>query len=305
MPSTIFSKPLNKQVAQNTADIAALSTSMGNANGAMAIVATGDTAPKAIPAGQFVLWRGGLHTANSAIASGETLSSSNLTAVPDGGLNAVKSAIPAVVDNLTSDSTNSALSAAQGKALNGKMETYNLGTNTLANIQSAMVSYVNSSMSDFSVKNVRFTPSAATGIFKVLDYIGTIHRIYATRFTVEARNKENDLILGEYDNGTWSWQSLNWQNVTLTAAQGSFTNVECKKNNKFVCASIEFKGPITAYQNFVTGFPSIGMIYYGEALNSDKSVRRTFYIQGGGVFLRTDLAESEGSIRATIVAPLL
>ena len=91
MPSTIFSKPLNKQVAQNTADIAALSTSMGNANGAIAIVATGNTAPKAIPAGQFVLWSGGLYTANSAIASGETLSSSNLTAVPDGGLNALNS----------------------------------------------------------------------------------------------------------------------------------------------------------------------------------------------------------------------
>lgn len=118
MPSTIFSKPLNKQVAQNAADIAALNASMGNANGAIAIVATGNTAPKAIPAGQFVLWSGGLYTANSAIASGETLSSSNLTAVPDGGLNAVKSAIPAVVNNLTSDSTTSALSAAQGKALN-------------------------------------------------------------------------------------------------------------------------------------------------------------------------------------------
>lgn len=93
MPSTIFSKPLNKLVAQNTADIAALSASMGDANGAIAIVATGNTAPKAIPAGQFVLWSGGLYTANSAIASGETLSSSNLTAVPDGGLNALNSKI--------------------------------------------------------------------------------------------------------------------------------------------------------------------------------------------------------------------
>lgn len=56
-------------------------------NGAMAIVATGNTAPKAISAGQFVLWGGNLYTANSAIASGATLSTSNLTAVPNGGLN--------------------------------------------------------------------------------------------------------------------------------------------------------------------------------------------------------------------------
>lgn len=135
-----------------------------------------------------------------------------------------------LVNNLTSDATNKALTAAQGKALkaitdslNSKIETYNLGTNTLANIQSAMVSYVSSSMSDSSVRNVRFTPSAAAGIFKVYDHIGTIHRIYATRFTVEARNKENDLILGEYENGTWSWQSLNSKFKTIES--GSFNDI--------------------------------------------------------------------------------
>lgn len=51
------------------------------------IVATGTTAPQAITAGQYVIWQGSLYTAKSNIASGATLSTSNLTAVSGGGLN--------------------------------------------------------------------------------------------------------------------------------------------------------------------------------------------------------------------------
>ena len=53
----------------------------------VAIVQTTDTATRAISSGQFVLWKGSLYTASSAIASGATLSLSNLTAVSDGVAN--------------------------------------------------------------------------------------------------------------------------------------------------------------------------------------------------------------------------
>ena len=59
----------------------------------VAIVQTTNTATRAISSGQFVLWKGSLYTASSAIASGATLSSSNLTAVSGGvanGLNSIK-----------------------------------------------------------------------------------------------------------------------------------------------------------------------------------------------------------------------
>jgi hypothetical protein len=64
----------------------------------IAIVANGNT-HAAIAAGQFVYVRGhatlseGLYTASTNIASGATLSTSNLTAVPGGGLNALNNAI--------------------------------------------------------------------------------------------------------------------------------------------------------------------------------------------------------------------
>lgn len=94
----------------------------------IAIVCNGNTAPKAIAAGQYLfiknhstLATGGYH-ATDAIASGDTLSSSNVTSDPDGIANAINGNIPAVVNNLTSDSTTDALSAAQGKALNDNIE---------------------------------------------------------------------------------------------------------------------------------------------------------------------------------------
>lgn len=93
----------------------------------IAIVCNGNTAPKAIAAGQYLfiknhstLATGGYH-ATAAIASGDTLSSSNVTSDPDGIANAINGNIPAVVNNLTSDSTTDALSAAQGKALNSNI----------------------------------------------------------------------------------------------------------------------------------------------------------------------------------------
>ena len=59
----------------------------------VSIVATDDTAPKAITAGEFVQWQGAVYTARENISSGATLSTSNLQAVPDGGLNALNDKI--------------------------------------------------------------------------------------------------------------------------------------------------------------------------------------------------------------------
>lgn len=54
------------------------------------IVENTNTATHNISAGQYVIWNGSLYTASSAISSGATLSTANLTAVSGGGLNALK-----------------------------------------------------------------------------------------------------------------------------------------------------------------------------------------------------------------------
>lgn len=59
----------------------------------MGIVEDSNTATHAISAGQYVIWEGKLYTANSAIAVGTTLSTSNLTERANGGLNHLSSDI--------------------------------------------------------------------------------------------------------------------------------------------------------------------------------------------------------------------
>ncbi len=91
---------LTKPTYSESADIGVINTNMdtidsavSGLDGALAIVATGTTAPQAISSGQFVLWRNALYKATTAIASGATLSTSNLTAVSGGGLNALNSSL--------------------------------------------------------------------------------------------------------------------------------------------------------------------------------------------------------------------
>ena len=75
-----------------------IATQLGDIRGGMAIVSTGDV-HAAISSGQFVYVMNhstlsdGLYTANSALAANATLSSSNVTAVSGGGLNALNSKI--------------------------------------------------------------------------------------------------------------------------------------------------------------------------------------------------------------------
>lgn len=56
----------------------------------LAIDAISNAAPKAIAIGQYINWDGALRKAKAVIALGETLSSSNLENVTDGGLNDLK-----------------------------------------------------------------------------------------------------------------------------------------------------------------------------------------------------------------------
>ncbi len=66
----------------------------------MGIVEDGNTATHTIAAGQYVIWKGALYTASAAIPTGTTLSTSNLTAVSGGGLNALNGNIATINSNL-------------------------------------------------------------------------------------------------------------------------------------------------------------------------------------------------------------
>ena len=66
----------------------------------IAIVENGSTASGSITKGRFVLWNNVLYTAKSNISSGDTLSTSNLDAVSNGGLNKLRTDLDTVVEQL-------------------------------------------------------------------------------------------------------------------------------------------------------------------------------------------------------------
>ena len=66
---------------------------------AIGIVENTNTATHNISEGNFVIWKGVLKVASSAISTGATLSDSNLSSVPNGGMNALNSKIAETYDD--------------------------------------------------------------------------------------------------------------------------------------------------------------------------------------------------------------
>lgn len=181
--------------------------------GAIGIVEDTDTAVHAIASGKYVVWKGTLCKATAAIAIGDTLSAGtggNLAVVDDGGLNDVNGNIPAVYNGLDSTSTTDALSAAQGKELNSKIETYQIGTGytSLTTLESALKTYADLMINN-EVKNIKFTINSAIGIFPSGVYIGTIKRHANGRYAVMVQrfSDAGTAFIGNY-NSTWTWDSL-------------------------------------------------------------------------------------------------
>ena len=71
----------------------------------LAIVESGDNATHNITSGQFVVWKGSLYKTSAAIASGDALSGSNLTAVSNGGLNDLGSSVNTLNSNIGTSKT--------------------------------------------------------------------------------------------------------------------------------------------------------------------------------------------------------
>ena len=67
-----------------------IDSELGKLSADLAITQFTDTATQDIARGTFVVWKGNLYTASEDITSGDTLSASNLTAIADGGLNALQ-----------------------------------------------------------------------------------------------------------------------------------------------------------------------------------------------------------------------
>lgn len=184
--------------------------------GAIGIVEDTDTAVHAIASGKYVVWKGTLCKTLSAIAVNDTLSTGtggNLTAVEDGGLNDVNGNIPAVYNGLDSTSTTDALSAAQGKELNSKIDlNYDLGSfSTLNAMGTALLNYV-STLPVGVEKYVSFAFTVGQTPFADTTYFANVKRAQNGNHLCEARTVlTNEIINGRYRTSTSQWY---WNNIT-------------------------------------------------------------------------------------------
>lgn len=97
--------------------------------------------------------------------------------------------------------------------------TYDFGSDTIANLQTAMVAYAGN-LPNNTTRNIVFSVSAVSDPFVVTTYVGTLTRIAATRIIVNAYQSMNSAvpIFGKYKDGTWEWNlaALNSRITTIT-----------------------------------------------------------------------------------------
>lgn len=108
--------------------------------------------------------------------------------------------------------------------LNTKASTYDLGSKTIATMQSTFVTYWGT-MSDGDVKNIRVTLSDSNDYLKQTNYVGSISRISSTRFVVDMRQAmtANNAVMADYNNGTWNWTRVATASDISGITSGSFT----------------------------------------------------------------------------------
>lgn len=131
---TVFDKlsDLDDDITSAQADINDLSVTMTTVDNAIkrgiAYLESGDNAINNIPAGRYVFWKNGAYISTSAISVGDTLSTTNLSAVATGGfINALQTQINALNSNLTTKNqeySNSDMSANTGSVLSASIVRY-------------------------------------------------------------------------------------------------------------------------------------------------------------------------------------
>ena len=122
---TVYDKlsDLDDDITSAQADINELSVTLTTVDNAIkrgiAYLESTDTAVNNIPAGRYVFWKNGAYISTSAISAGDTLSSTNLTAVATGGfINALQTEINTLNSNLATVSGKFSIAITNGTNLN-------------------------------------------------------------------------------------------------------------------------------------------------------------------------------------------
>lgn len=127
--------------------------------------------------------------------------------------------------------------------LSEQIATYEIPTDTIANIEAALATYA-SGLANNEIRTVKFTVSTATTVFLASSYMGTIRKVATGRFNILVQGflDESKLVMGNYRNSTWTWQQLATKNSTPTTVA---VNATVPKNNGTVNVNYSSFGTFT------------------------------------------------------------
>ena len=193
--------------------------------------------------------------------------------------NEIKAAIPGVVNALNSDSTTSALSAAQGKALNTKFTSQDIGTaSTKAQLDTLLDTLLGSTESN-GVVSFKFVTSAAFDVFyNSMVYVGTLYKSSTgtTYSHVSMRGiGRTDEITGLRDGNGWSYDAIalnGYTPITSYSDLNSYTNT-----GHYSCASASVASTLSHCPYAYAGFEMDVMKWEGGSTQIVVSDGRMFF----------------------------
>ena len=140
-------------------------------------------------------------------------------------------------------------------ALGEQLDPTIISTDTLANIETQLITIGSTLTKNGQTKAIRFTISQATGLFVSGDYVGTIYRCDLEKYIVNVWNDEESNITGYYSSSPgWKWYSPSEQIANLSLAQTTET-VDANTETRFVVyttASSENHFPVTTAGYLIT-----------------------------------------------------
>lgn len=205
----------------------ALGTDVANLRSDLGIVENTNTATHTIAAGQYVIWKGLLYTASSAIPSGTTLSSSNLTAVSGGGLNSLNGNIGDLNGRFTLLAANVDLNTVKTSGLYGTRA--NNSHAPVANVgQLAVIQYSNDWVTQIWASGV----TATRGKLYVRNfYDGTTWSDWSELALKSDSGHGTTVSLDSYTSSDYTFQSDGYVVATCESSSTSKAIVQIKDKN--------------------------------------------------------------------------
>ena len=172
-------------IAASITDIRTIPEALEDLEEVSAVVETGSTASRNITAGSYVIWNHALYIATQAISSGDTLSSTNLQAITNGGFNSLNTKISSLAEVKKSNAT------------------------TKANLESLLLTYLNGLENTDQCKLAILGVTGISGMINGSWYMGTLFKNQNNFGVAVLFHHTGSMFIVSINNAVFTWIKVN------------------------------------------------------------------------------------------------